>query len=130
MKLGKIEKFILRYLWYYNHDPDYNHVYRSQLVYSLYSIPRGNRKFGLNKNIKDIIPLEEYNRLQASVTRSTKSLEKKGLIEKERLSEDYLARRKYFRKRKFKFFLTELGKMKSKELSKCNPIKTISDVFL
>ena len=128
MKLGKIEKFILRYLWYYRRcvsdDKTYNHGYRSQILYVLYNLQQGNDRFSYRKNLKDTIPSKSYNRLQAIVTRSTKSLEYKGLIKRERLQKDF------FKKRKFVFSLTESGKRKAKELSEIYQIQSIKDVLI
>lgn len=127
MKLGKIEKFILRYLWYYrrcvSNDKTYNHGYRSQILYVLYNLQQGNDRFSYRKNLKDNIPSKAYNRLQAIITRSTKSLENKGLIKRERLKKDF------FRKRKFAFSLTDLGKAKAKELFEIDQIQSIKDVL-
>jgi len=123
MRLGRQERLILRYLWYYARSAsrNQNHGYRSQILYAIYSLKHGNDKFSYRVNVKRHIPPTEYNCLQAQITRSTKSLEAKGLLRRQRL------RRDFFTRRKVAFFLTEAGFAKAGELVAGEVIRSVPD---
>lgn len=127
MRLGWVEKFILRYLWYYrrcvsDHDPA-NHGYRSQIVFVLFNLRHRNYRFSYRRNMRAVIPRKEYSHLQVLVTRSTKSLESKGLIRRDVL------RRDYFKWRRYVFHLTEAGLQKARGLVRSTPVENVRDLL-
>ncbi len=142
MKLGKIERFILRYLYYYqlstgHPDSREYHGYRSQMVYVLFNLRKGNTAFSYRRNLKQHIPPQEYRSLQVTVSRSTKSLEAKGFIFREHLQDEDYLKKKYpgrrrteqFRRRRYAFFLTESGITRARELTDGRSLGSVADIL-
>jgi DNA-binding MarR family transcriptional regulator len=74
--------------------------------------------------VKEHLPINEYKKLQVVITRCTKSLEKKGLIDRKQLSEERVRWN-----RKYAFVLTDAGRRIAKELLRDRAINGVRDVY-
>ena len=111
VRLGKIEKMILHYLFRYEKAVGRPEVspagYRSQIIMALYRSETGDSHHNYRTNMRKLIPPELYDCLQVRVTRSLASLERKLLIQRLTMVG---GNRNTFRKRRWRFALTALGR--------------------
>jgi DNA-binding MarR family transcriptional regulator len=117
--LGKTEKFVLRYLRQYEQCGLVYHGYRSQILMALYVAQNGNIPHSYRVNMAKFIEKRRYDVLQSSLTRSLKTLENKGLVERKTMFGD--SARLLFSKRRWRFQLTEPGRAIARAAAATSP---------